>query len=168
MSLMEDFKYKVSIIIPMYDAEKYIENCLKSILKSNLSKKDYEIIIINDGSTDNGPVVAQQYAKEFDNILYPTQYNQGQSVARNYGITESRGKYIWCVDADDMVDGDFTDILATLHDFPEIDIIAFEAKELNNDRQKVICVQANVSHNQIISGRDAVISGYNPSAVWAL
>ena len=97
MSLMEDFKYKVSIIIPMYDAEKYIENCLKSILKSNLSKKDYEIIIINDGSTDNGPVVAQQYAKEFDNILYPTQYNQGQSVARNYGITESRGKYIWCM-----------------------------------------------------------------------
>ena len=167
---MKDYKYKLSIIIPMYNAEKYIDNCVKSILESNLSKEDYEIIIINDGSTDNGPVIAQQYAEEFDNILYLTQDNQGQSVARNYGITESRGKYIWCVDADDMVPGDFTECLSSLQGFPEIDIVSFEAMVIDEEGNKICntTFQSNVPHNQMISGRDAIISGYNPSAVWAL
>ena len=154
----------------MYNAEKYIANCLDSILNSNLPKDVYEIIIIDDGSSDSGPVIAQQYSNKYDNILYLTQENQGQSVARNYGIVVSRGDYVWCVDADDMVDGDFTECLTSLQEFPEIDIIAFEAKMLydNGNKVGITCVQSKVMHNQIISGRDAIISGYNPSAVWAL
>lgn len=167
---MNHNEYLLSIIIPMYNAEDYIDNCLKSILESNLPKHNYEIIIINDGSTDNGLSVAQQYASKFNNIHCLTQENQGQSVARNYGIAVSHGKYVWCVDADDMVNDDFTDCLSCILEFPEIDIMSFEAKVLDENGNKICNTkfQSNVIHNQIIRGRDAIISGYNPSAVWAL
>ena len=62
--LMEDYKYKLSIIIPMYNAEKYIGICLDSILNSNLSKADYEIVIVNDGSKDKSPEIAKTYASQ--------------------------------------------------------------------------------------------------------
>ena len=85
---------KLSIIIPLYNAGKYIVKCLDSIQTSDLNIHDYEVIIVNDGSTDDGPEMAQRYAKEHENFFYYTQENQGQSVARNYGIHEANGKYI--------------------------------------------------------------------------
>ena len=84
---------KLSIIIPMYNAEKYIVDCLDSILKSDLPKGEYEVIIVNDGSKDKGPEIAQVYVSKHENFRYLTQENQGQSVARNYGIKEARGEY---------------------------------------------------------------------------
>jgi glycosyltransferase involved in cell wall biosynthesis len=167
---MSPYKYKLSIIIPMYNAEKYIANCLDSILNSNLPKNEFEVIIVNDGSKDKSPEIAQEYVSRNNNFVYLTQENHGQSVARNYGIRSCNGEYIWCVDSDDMVNNDLTDCLKSLQIFPEIDILSFEAMVLNEDGNKICdtCFQSNVPHNQILSGRDAIISGYNPSAVWAL
>ena len=100
---MEDYKYKLSIIIPMYNAEKYIGICLDSILDSNLLKEEYEIVIVNDGSQDKSSEIAQDYASRYSNVAYLTQENQGQSTARNYGIKSCQGEYVWCVDADDKL-----------------------------------------------------------------
>ena len=72
----------------MYNAEKYIGICLDSILNSNLSKADYEIVIVNDGSKDKSPDIAKTYASLYSNIIYLSQENQGQSTARNNGIKE--------------------------------------------------------------------------------
>ena len=85
----------ISIIIPMYNAEQYISNCLDSILASSLPVERYEIIVVNDGSTDDGPNIAQMYAQQQVNITYITQANQGLSVARNLGIKKCIGKYVW-------------------------------------------------------------------------
>lgn len=167
---MDGCKYKLSIIIPMYNAEKYIANCLDSIINSDLPQGKYEVVIVNDGSSDNGPQIAQDYAAKYENFTYLTQDNQGQSVARNLGIRSCGGEYIWCVDSDDLVDKNLADCVTSLQVFPEIDILSFEAMVIDEEGNKICntTFQSNVPHNQMISGRDAIISGYNPSAVWAL
>lgn len=89
----------VSIIIPVYNAEKYIERCLDNILAQDF--KDYEIIIVNDGSTDKSLEICLKYQSNKVKII--TQKNGGPSSARNRGIIEAKGKYIRFVDADDYI-----------------------------------------------------------------
>lgn len=162
--------YKLSIIIPMYNAEKYIEDCLNSILNSDLPEDEYEVIVINDGSIDNGSEIAQAYASRFPQFLYLTQENQGQSVARNYGIREAKGEYIWCVDADDKLESSLLPLYRLIEKLSGTDIIAFQLKQITEEG-KIIgyeCGQPSVTHNVIMKGRDAVLSGYMPSSVCAL
>lgn len=163
--------YQFSFIIPMYNAEKYIANCIDSILNSDLPKDCYEVIIINDGSTDNGSEIAQEYVSHHDNFVYLTQGNQGQSVARNYGIREAHGEYIWCVDADDKLDSvSLASVWEELKAHPDLDIFAFQLKQVTEkgDFISFECSQPKVQHNTIIKGREAIIQGYAPSAVCAL
>ncbi len=167
---MEDYKYKLSIIIPMYNAEKYIANCLDSIINSNLQNDWYEIVIVNDGSTDNGPLIAQQYANKYENITCLTQDNKGQSVARNFGIRSCDGEYIWCVDSDDMVGDDFSVLEKLLSTHKSIDILAFGLKVITENGEFIRneCDQPNVQHNLLQRGKDAIIAGYDPSSVCSL
>lgn len=163
-------KYKLSIIIPMYNVEKYIGNCLESIINSDLPSKIYEIVIVNDGSTDSGSEIAQKYSLKYENISYITQENQGQSTARNNGINNCHGEYVWCVDADDKLDHHLTEIINLLNENDGIDILAFKLKKVTEDMvfKSIECEQPTVRHNKIIKGRDAIIYGYNPSSVCAL
>ncbi|MBW4899970.1 glycosyltransferase [Prevotella melaninogenica] len=167
---MDDYKYKLSIIIPMYNAEKYIGICLDSILGSNLLKEEYEIVIVNDGSQDKSPEIAQNYAAKYSNVTYLTQENQGQSTARNYGIKTCKGEYVWCVDADDAVEKDIVGILHLLKENPSIDILGVQLKDVDEDYTFICnsCTQPSLPHNKIILGRDAILLGYKPSSVCAL
>ena len=167
---MADFKYKLSIIVPMYNAEKYIGTCLDSILESNLPKDNYEIVIVNDGSKDKGPDIVHSYITQHSNISYYTQENQGQSAARNQGIKVAKGEYIWCVDSDDKLDKNLNIVLEELKRHNHIDILAVQLKKVSeqNEPKGIECSQPTVQHNILMKGRDAVISGYNPSSVCAL
>lgn len=167
---MGGYNYKLSIIVPMYNAEKYIETCLDSILNSNLSKKDYEIIIVNDGSKDKSPEIAKTYALQYSNIIYLNQENQGQSTARNNGIKNCNGEYVWFVDADDAIERDLLKILKLLSENPNIDILAIQLKDVNEDYSflNYSCTQPTLPHNKVILGREAILLGYNPSSVCAL
>ena len=93
----------LSIIIPLYNAELYIERCLSSCINQNLSPDEYEIIIINDGSTDKSLEVAKEVTRNSTNATIITQSNQGVSAARNHGLSVAKGEYIWFVDADDWI-----------------------------------------------------------------
>lgn len=93
---------KVSIIVPVYNAEKYLERCLDSLVNQTL--KDIEIICINDGSTDKSLKILNKYAAQYNNILILEQENKGQSAARNTGIKSACGEFISFIDADDWVD----------------------------------------------------------------
>ena len=95
---------KLSIIIPVYKVEKYIEKCLLSCLKQDVSYEDYEIIVINDGSPDNSLVIAKRIANLYSNIRIINQENQGLSGARNTGIKYAVGEYIWFIDSDDYIE----------------------------------------------------------------
>jgi len=94
---------KVSIIVPVYNVENYIEKCLESLVKQTL--EDIEIIIVNDGSTDNSIKVINNYIKKYpQKIIYLEKKNGGLSDARNYGIPYAKGKYIAFLDSDDYVE----------------------------------------------------------------
>lgn len=90
-----------SIIIPAYNVENYIEECLDSILQQDC--KDCEIIIVDDGSKDGTGKICDQYKEKYEAVRVFHQENQGQSSARNYAIQNARGKYLLFVDSDDMI-----------------------------------------------------------------
>ena len=168
---MDDYKYKLSIIIPMYNAEKYIGICLDSILGSNLLKEEYEIVLVNDGSQDKSPEIAQNYAAKYSNVTYLTQENQGQSTARNYGIKTCKGEYVWCVDADDKVISEqLPKIIEALDEYKNLDILAIQLQNVTEEGQylDVECSQPTLEHNKVLSGVEAILSGYNPSSICAL
>ena len=132
MELKTDLK--MSIIIPMYNAEKYIVICLDSILLANLSMDLYEVVIVNDGSKDKSPEIAQDYASRYSNVTYLTQENQGQSTARNYGIKTCKGEYVWCVDADDkLISDQLPKIFLALDKYNNLDILAVQLQNITED-----------------------------------
>ena len=93
----------LSIIVPVYNTEKYLETCLESLLNQDIDKSMYEIICVNDGSTDGSFAILKEYAKQYDNIVLIDKENEGVSIARNIGLEKARGDYVWFIDADDWV-----------------------------------------------------------------
>lgn len=106
----------LSIIIPVYNAEKYIAECLDSCLEQDIGRDEYEIICVNDGSKDESPAILRQYAEKYENIVVHDQKNGGVCAARNAGLTLAKGDYIWFVDADDLIQ---PNILSTLKQLTE-------------------------------------------------
>ena len=100
---MNCVKMFLSFIIPLYNCGKFISQCLDSILSSKLPCSQYEVIIINDGSVDDGPQICLDYVKKHSNIFFLSQKNRGASTARNVGLDMAQGEYIWFVDGDDMI-----------------------------------------------------------------
>jgi glycosyltransferase involved in cell wall biosynthesis len=98
--MIEDFP-KVTIIMPVYNKEAFVEASLLSAVKQTFA--DVEIIIVNDGSTDGSAAICKQYEKQYSNIIYIEQENQGVVCARNNAVRASRGEYIFPLDADDEI-----------------------------------------------------------------
>ena len=100
---------KVSVIVPVYNVEKYLRECLDSLVNQTL--KDIEIICVNDGSSDNSLQILQEYSYNYPNIIVINQKNQGAGLARNVGINQAQGDYIGFVDPDDWIEPDMFSIL---------------------------------------------------------
>lgn len=100
---------KVSVIVPVYNVEKYLANCLDTLVNQTL--KDIEIIVVNDGATDSSPEIIKEYADKYSNIVALDKPNGGLSDARNYGLPYARGEYVGYVDSDDYVDYDMYELL---------------------------------------------------------
>lgn len=96
---------KLSIVIALYNTELYIEKCIRSIYEGNpLDGKDFEVIVINDGSTDNSKVIVESLLDEYANLKLVNKENGGQSSARNIGFDMAGGTYLFCLDSDDFID----------------------------------------------------------------
>lgn len=123
---------KISVIVPVYNNERTIERCIKSLLKQTYT--NFEIIIINDGSTDN----TKEIIKKFQNnkkIYIFDQPNRGVSCARNLGLKKSKGKYISFVDSDDYVENNFLqDLIDGMKDINDLSIVGLRHKYPNNDK----------------------------------
>ena len=94
---------KLSIIIPIYNAEKYLSKCINSTLNQDFSKEEYEIILINDGSSDGSEKIIIPFQEANENIIYLKQSNKGVSSARNLGLKIAKGIYVTFLDADDTI-----------------------------------------------------------------
>ena len=114
---------KVSVIIPVYNVEKYLTECLDSICGQTL--RDIEIICVNDGSTDNSAEILVKYQNKDARIKIITQENKGPAGARNVGISAACGKYIYFMDSDDMLELDALDVLYKECQAENLDIIYF-------------------------------------------
>jgi len=95
---------KISIVVPAYNVEDFIGQCLDSCTHQDIPCSDYEIIVVNDGSTDRTLSVVRKYASKYSQVRIVDQINQGLSVARNVGLQEARGEYVWFVDSDDWIE----------------------------------------------------------------
>lgn len=117
---MDRNKFLLSIIIPIYNAEKYISKCMESIIGQ--TNDEIEIILINDGSIDKTEAICKSYKEKCKNIIYIYQDNQGVSVARNNGIKHARGKYISFIDIDDEVKDNFIETIIKEIDKEDIEL----------------------------------------------
>ena len=117
-----EFNLKYSVIIPVYNVEKYIDRCLKSILSQNYD--DLEIIVIDNGSTDRSGSICDSYANEYANISVYHIENHGVGPARNFGLSKAKGEFICFVDADDYLVGNlFSDVENQLDS--QLDLLVF-------------------------------------------
>ena len=142
---------KISVIIPVYNTEKYVEKCLESLAKQEM--QDFEVIIVNDGSTDNSENVIKNYMQSSKlNIKYLEKENGGLASARNYGVEKASGKYISFLDSDDYLDKNLFSELEKYID-KDIDLIKFKMKKVDEKGRLIEKLDGPVF--DICSGRQA-------------
>lgn len=112
----------ISVVIPVYNQEKYIERCLRSVINQNIEKNLYEIVVVNDGSTDNTLKILKKYSDTI--ILINHENNKGLPSALNKGIQSCKSKYVVRVDSDDYVNNNFLNFLFSYMLSNEVDAVA--------------------------------------------
>ena len=132
---LEEMKKKVSIIVPIYNVAKYLEDCLDSLL--NQEFKNLEIVCVNDGSPDDSAKILQKYSELDERIRVITQENQGQASARNAGIAEATGDYILMVDGDDMLEPNAVSALVNNAVQAKAEMVYFDARILYMDEEEI-------------------------------
>lgn len=130
-----DVNMQISFIIPLYNCASSIERCLSSICSLDMPSDSYEIIVVDDGSKDDGAQVVQRIATAHPQVRLVSQPNRGASSARNRGLELAQGKYIWFVDADDKVLPDVHPA-ELIRKYPNADIIGFNYIRLAADGQE--------------------------------
>ena len=147
---------KLSIIIPIYNVEKYISTCLESILCQIKDNRAVEIILINDGTKDRSALIALDLIKDAPNAQLYNQDNQGLSMARNNGLKYASGDYVWFIDSDDSIaDNCLAGILDDLSDEPDMLQLNYQFTYEDSTTPKPV-----VAYNpNVISGKDAIVRG---------
>lgn len=142
---------QISVIVPVYNTAKYLEKCLNSIL--NQKMKDFEVIIVNDGSTDNSEEIINKFLKKYPyRIKSYKKKNGGLSDTRNFGIEKSTGEYLCFVDSDDYID---TDLFENIQKYIKqgIELIKFKCIKVNSDYEFIEKINGPVFETK--SGQEA-------------
>ena len=160
---------RLSYIIPLFNAENYIHQCLNSICNQPIDKKDFEIIVIDDGSKDESFLRAKEIAKQNDNIKVYHQENKGVSETRNRGIDLAKGNYIWFIDSDDYIISDTSNLLINCIEKYNLDILEFK---MIRTKSRILNKPINntpSSDIKVLSGKVYASSfGYNESCCTSL
>ena len=136
---------KVSVIVPVYNTEKYLSKCLDSLVYQTL--KDIEIIIVNDGSPDNSQKVIDEYVSKYSNVFGYKKENGGLSDARNYGISKAKGKYIIFIDSDDYIE---CTMLEKMYDYAKknsLDIVTCNSVKVYENNNIKIELKSNLKYS---------------------
>lgn len=163
---------KLSIIIPVCNVEKYIGPCLESIYRQGLSDGDFEVIVVNDGSTDNSMKVVEDIRLHHHNIQIIHQDHAGPSVCRNEGMEMAKGEYVLFVDSDDLLmDNGLTVLLKKALD-TSADMVVADFMRLNDDEITSV-YDSQVTDSQVVdkTGLDYYVEDYDPgvgSFIWRI
>ncbi|HAX73195.1 MAG TPA: hypothetical protein DCY20_06690 [Firmicutes bacterium] len=141
----------VSVIVPVYNVEKYLATCLDSLVNQSLAR--IEIICVDDGSTDESLTILRDYEKRYDQVIVITKENGGLSDARNVGLIYALGEYVGFVDSDDWVDLNFFEMLYRQAKVANADICMCDMMEVYPDERKPLCdfnlYYPNLSHPMV-------------------
>ena len=156
---------KLSIIVPVYNVEKYIRPCIESIFKQGLDDADFEVIIVNDGTKDRSMEMIANIVQQHNNISIINQENQGLSVARNNGIAAAKGEYILMSDSDDLLIENSLKLilekaLETKADMMVADFLMMEDDEIKHTNTSVL--QQPTIEFTMKTGRELFLQDMNP------
>ncbi len=135
IEIMMDDKIKVSVIIPVYNAEKFLGECLDSVLNQTLP--DIEVICVNDGSTDNSLKLLQEYAGKDNRVIVLNEKNCGAGISRKKGLDITRGEYVAFVDADDILDKNYCELSYGNASHNHADMTFFRVKYFTTDKSRI-------------------------------
>lgn len=155
---------KVSVIMPIYNAEKYLASAIDSVISQTLT--DIELICIDDGSTDDSLKILKEYRERDERIRIVTENNAGPGLARNNGIRRSRGEYIAFVDADDFLAPTFLESLYTCAKENALDI-AISKYDIYNDKSKKFESATKADHSEIYEGGKITSKNENPDYIFS-
>ena len=145
----------LSLIIPAYKVERYLERCLDSCLKQDTSPEDYEIVIVDDGSPDRCGEIADNYALTYCNVSVIHKVNGGLSSARNCGLDVAQGDYVWFIDSDDWIaENKLSRIVDTIKQYNP-DAVRIEAINVNGEQFESFY---SLSGSEILTGRDTLLT----------
>ena len=150
----------ISVILPVYNVEKYLKRCLESILVQ--SWNDYEIILVDDGSTDSSAQICDLYAEKYEMIRVIHKENKGLSDTRNRGIEEASGEYVYFPDSDDWLEPNTFSELSDVIEELTYDIISFNREFVTSEEDKLISAKSRI---QKLSGKQALLEMLKQSDV---
>lgn len=171
---------KVSIIVPVYNVEKYLDRCMESLINQTL--KEIEIILVDDGSPDNCPQMCDDYAKKDSRIKVVHKQNAGLGYARNSGLDVATGEYVAFVDSDDFVSLNTYEYCYNLATKERLDVVRFDMKRFTNkysissidvDKKPIICRDVQILKQlslafwgNMINGEYIFFSNVSVASAW--
>lgn len=156
---------KVSVIVPIYNVEEYLEECLDSLVNQSIRENNInflEVLMIDDGSTDSSGIIAQRYERQYENFCYILKENGGLGQARNYGLKFAHGEYIAFLDADDIVPEDAYEKMYLMAEKTGNDLIVGDVVRFNTRRQ----FKSNLHRRAFINPADNTHILNNPDLVF--
>ena len=142
----------LTVVIPVYNVENYLKRCIESILIQEWN--NYDILLVDDGSTDNSPQICDGYAKAYDFISVIHKKNGGLSAARNTGISNAEGEYVYFPDSDDWIEPDTFIALAEVVESQKFDIISFNREFVKGEEDAIV---SDSLVTQVFEGKDAFV-----------
>lgn len=135
-----DFKYLVSVIIPVYNAENYLKSCLDSVINQTMDKENFEVLLVDDGSTDSSVQICSKYVRNFTNFRLFRLENGGPAKARNFAIDKAEGKYFLYLDSDDTLSPTVLEDTSGFFEkhYDEIDEVTYRIIPVENGRRKAV------------------------------
>jgi len=164
---MVSLSKSLSIIVPTFNASDYIEKCLHSLVDQDISTSDYEIIVINDGSTDNTLQILSNLNATISNLIVVEQENLGLSAARNRGINLAAGKYLMFVDSDDYISTMCLGKLLLTAEENKLDILRYNYNSVSIHKNSILPIETfKGQYNCIYSGEEYINLNCNIWAAW--
>ena len=146
----------LTVVIPVYNVEKYLKRCIESILIQEW--KNYDILLVDDGSTDNSPQICEDYAKAYDIISVIHKENGGLSEARNTGISNAEGEYVYFLDSDDWIEPNTFSDLAEVIESDQYDIISFNQEFVKSEHD---IIKSDSKRTKRLTGKEALIDMFS-------
>lgn len=154
----------LSIIIPVYDTERYLRKCFESIIPL-MEVLVVEVIFVNDGSPDNSIALINEFKRNYSFVKIINQDNQGLSSARNRGIKEAKGDYFILLDSDDWIEWKSIERVYHIANKKQLELVGFHLQFINQSyTEGTISRKHKLAYDTIMSGSEALIGGYQPSS----